>query len=199
VSATGAPEILRASRRRARAWKNGGGLTREIAAAPAGIDLEHFDWRVSTAEVRRAGPFSPFPGIDRTLCMLAGELLLSIAGHTQARLSAQSAPFEFAGELPAYGEPLSGPVADLNVMTRRAGYAARLTRRQADGAPLTLSAETTLIFALTNLGLSAAQVPFTLSRWDAARFSGEARCTLKGAAADAAFYLIEISPPGMHA
>jgi uncharacterized protein len=193
---TEAPLILRARRRRATAWKNGGGLTREIVAAPAGADLSHFDWRVSTAEVRRAGPFSSFPGVTRTLCVLAGELVLAVEGSAEVRLSPQSAPLQFAADVPAHAEPVGGAVTDLNVMTRRTRFAAQLTRLEVGSSPLALHAQTTLIFALADLALSAAGAPFTLSRWDAARFSGAAQCTVTGASGSSsvgAFYLIEIS------
>src|SRR5512147_1621544 len=53
-------------------WKNGGGRTTEIAAAPRGADLAGFTWRISVAELERDGPFSAFPGVDRTLVLLAG-------------------------------------------------------------------------------------------------------------------------------
>jgi environmental stress-induced protein Ves len=38
-------------------WKNGGGVTREVAAFPAGAGLDAFVWRVSIADVAQAGPF----------------------------------------------------------------------------------------------------------------------------------------------
>lgn len=41
-------------------WKNGGGITTEIAIAPPGATLDAFDWRISTARVEAAGPFSRF-------------------------------------------------------------------------------------------------------------------------------------------
>ena len=53
-------------------WKNGGGVTIEIAVSPSGSSLDTFDWRVSMATVIEPGPFSSFPGIDRTLCVLTG-------------------------------------------------------------------------------------------------------------------------------
>ena len=53
-------------------WKNGAGRTTEIAAHPAGAALDAFAWRVSIADVERDGPFSRFPGIDRTIVLLDG-------------------------------------------------------------------------------------------------------------------------------
>ena len=55
-----------------RPWKNGGGVTREIAAHPPEAGLDGFDWRLSMADVASDGPFSAFPGIDRTLTVIEG-------------------------------------------------------------------------------------------------------------------------------
>ena len=56
-------------------WKNGGGTTAEIAAFPDGAGFNAFDWRISLAEVASDGPFSAFPGIDRTLMLVEGARL----------------------------------------------------------------------------------------------------------------------------
>ena len=53
-------------------WKNGGGHTTEIAAEPPGAGTASFVWRVSVADIAQDGPFSAFPGIDRTLVLLSG-------------------------------------------------------------------------------------------------------------------------------
>ena len=53
-------------------WKNGKGATLELAIAPPGAGLDDFDWRISSARVEGAGPFSHFPGIDRSLGLLSG-------------------------------------------------------------------------------------------------------------------------------
>jgi len=54
--------ILRAAERPALPWKNGGGVTREVAATPPGVIWVHFDWRVSIAEIHSAGPFFALSG-----------------------------------------------------------------------------------------------------------------------------------------
>lgn len=51
-------------------WKNGGGVTTEIIVHPAKAPMADFDWRISMANVAQDGPFSIFPGVDRTLCIL---------------------------------------------------------------------------------------------------------------------------------
>ena len=102
-------------------WKNGGGETTEVAAFPEGAGLDAFDWRVSMARVAGDGPFSVFPGIDRTLAVLdGGGLRLSIQGRAPEDLTPGSPPLAFPADVPTSATLLDGPVTDLNVMTRRA-------------------------------------------------------------------------------
>ena len=55
-------ELVVADRVAPQLWRNGGGQTRELAAAPAG---EQWHWRISLAEVRQDGAFSAYPGVTR--------------------------------------------------------------------------------------------------------------------------------------
>ena len=110
--------ILRAADRIAAPWKNGGGMTCEVAIRPPGSSFDDFDWRVSIAEVRDAGPFSRFENIDRTLVILSGRLALTFEDKV-VELDAASASLSFRGEATCSGAPIDGAVTDLNVMTRR--------------------------------------------------------------------------------
>lgn len=109
------------------AWKNGGGTTQEIAVFPPGADMDGFLWRLSMARVKVAGAFSTFAGIDRTLAVLEGRLLLD-GGDWQADLTPGSAPLPFAGDQPVTGQPVGGSVLDLNAMARRGRYAIAMDR-----------------------------------------------------------------------
>lgn len=112
--------ILRASGYRRMPWKNGGGETAEIVASPAGAALEAIDWRLSMAVVGSDGPFSSFPGIDRTLTILDGDgLRLTVHGDGVHVLTRASPPLAFPADAPAYATLMGGAVTDLNVMTRR--------------------------------------------------------------------------------
>ena len=51
-------------------WKDGAGMTREIAVG--GADAENFDWRISVAALTGDAPFSAYPGIDRCITLLHG-------------------------------------------------------------------------------------------------------------------------------
>lgn len=128
-------KIIRSGAYRRMPWKNGGGETTEIAVAPTGASLDDFDWRVSMARVGTSGPFSPFPAVDRTLCILSGRGIdLTVAGHGAVRLDRDGAPLSFPGDVPAGAELVDGAVEDLNIMTRRGRFRHALTRVAADRA-----------------------------------------------------------------
>ncbi|MEU1436545.1 HutD family protein [Streptomyces sp. NPDC005786] len=110
--------ILRAAGRTPVAWKNGGGTTREIAASPAAT-TGAFDWRVSLADVAADGPFSVFPGVDRTLTVVEGAGMDLMVGGEHHIVDEPYWPHDFPGDVETDGRLLGGPVANLNVMYRR--------------------------------------------------------------------------------
>jgi environmental stress-induced protein Ves len=121
--------IIRAHQCRTTPWKNGGGSTTEIAAAPEGASLETFDWRISMARVACDGPFSSFPGIDRTLAVVKGHgMVLTIGSDAPVTLSSGTDPFSFAGDTLTPARLTDGEIIDLNVMTRRERFGHRLRR-----------------------------------------------------------------------
>ncbi|QPB23168.1 HutD family protein [Rhizobium sp. 007] len=122
-------QILRAANHRRMPWKNGGGETVEVAVSPQGATLGDFDWRVSMATVAFDGPFSIFPGIDRTLSILSGSgMTLEIDGHEPVLLAQQSPPFAFAADIAVTAQLIAGPITDLNVMTRRDAFMHKVER-----------------------------------------------------------------------
>ena len=127
--------ILRAGDCKRMPWKNGGGETVEIAVSPENAGLAGFDWRVSMATVATDGPFSIFPGIDRTLAILDGNgMVLDIEGSTPVLLTTASDPLAFPADIPVAARLQDGAITDLNVMTRRDGLAHRLVRIDVDGS-----------------------------------------------------------------
>jgi environmental stress-induced protein Ves len=100
-------------------WKNGAGLTREIAFG--GPSAAEFDWRVSVAEVAHDAPFSAFPGIDRCITLLrgAGMRLRAPDGRVDHALTEPLTPFRFSGDVPLTATLRGGACSDFNVMTRR--------------------------------------------------------------------------------
>ncbi|MER7520671.1 HutD family protein [Streptomyces sp. NPDC126499] len=107
-------------------WRNGGGATREIVSWPAGA--EEFQWRASVADIDRDGPFSAFPGIDRTLTPVAGDGVRLMAPGTFDRTARAGEPLAFSGDLELTAEPAGEVCRVLNVMVRRGRRAARVDR-----------------------------------------------------------------------
>ena len=120
--------VVRRGEGRATRWKNGGGVTHELAVWPEGADLSGFDARLSMAEVAADGPFSAFPGIDRTLAVLAGGPMRLSFGGAEVALTADGPPLSFPGEAPVHARLDAGPVLDLNIMTRRGAFSHRMVR-----------------------------------------------------------------------
>jgi uncharacterized protein len=125
--------LIRADSYRHMPWKNGGGETAEIAISPGGSGVDSFDWRISMARVDSDGPFSSFPGVDRTLTIIEGAgLRLSIDGKP-VDVTVHSEPFSFRGEAMTHSTRIGGAVTDLNVMTRRERFSHRVSRVEARG------------------------------------------------------------------
>ncbi|RRV27883.1 HutD family protein [Pseudomonas sp. o96-267] len=120
---------------RAMPWKNGGGTTVELAISPADAGLEDFAWRLSTAQVAVDGAFSSFPGIDRSLAVLAGNgVCLQRADGQREILLSGDVIAVFSGEEAISAQLLDGPITDLNLMTRRGvwSHELRLVRLQGE-------------------------------------------------------------------
>jgi environmental stress-induced protein Ves len=101
-------------------WKNGLGITREIAVEPPGAGMDAFLWRVSIADVDTASPFSRFPGIDRTIVLLEGDgFTMTLDGGHRHALTTPCKPFAFPGEARVDVALAGGPTRDFNLMLRR--------------------------------------------------------------------------------
>lgn len=117
-------QVLPATAHKRMRWSNGGGWTTEIVAEPAGI---RWDWRLSVADVEAAGPFSSFPGIDRSIALLRGRgFALTVGERDEHVIDAPFQPFEFSGDEPTSCRLIDGPVQDLNLMTTRESAPRRL-------------------------------------------------------------------------
>ncbi len=188
-------QLLSAIGRAAVPWKNGGGVTSQVAVHPPRAGLEDFDWRISCAHVDSTGPFSRFPGIDRTIVILEGELSLEVGGQAAVVLTPESAPWQFSGDAPAVGGPLTGSVHDLNVMTRRGRCAATVQRCLVEhSARYRFNAATTVVLANAPMVAKAQELTLALSRLDALLVSGALACEFSSVVPGACFYRIELTP-----
>ncbi len=108
-------------------WKNGLGLTTEIAVEES-PDGSRFVWRVSIADVAAPGPFSAFPGYDRLIAVVEGTgMRLAVDGAAPVECRRPSPAFAFPGEAAVDCTLLDGPIRDFNLMLDRATAAGVLT------------------------------------------------------------------------
>jgi uncharacterized protein len=110
-------------------WKDGGGSTTQLLIHPEGASLAGgFLWRISMALVPASGPFSAFPGVDRTLLLVAGKgMVLDHGAHGRQRLDGPYLPVSFSGDWTTRGELLDGPCRDFNVLSARGRIRHQLT------------------------------------------------------------------------
>jgi len=93
-------------------WKNGGGITRNIATGVVG---DATAWRVSRADVDVEGPFSNFVGLTRILTVVSPNAMALV--HDHGVLDARSwEPVTFDGGLAISSRLDDGPLTDLNLM-----------------------------------------------------------------------------------
>ena len=104
--------IIRGSDLVERPWRNGGGITREIAETRRGADLL---WRLSMADVASDGPFSDFSGLMRVLTVIEGGAMELITPQGTI-IAAPRQPVRFDGGLAVTSKLLDGPLRDLNLM-----------------------------------------------------------------------------------
>ncbi|CAG9213784.1 putative Uncharacterized 21.2 kDa protein in hutC 3'region [Paraburkholderia caribensis] len=127
------PTLIRGAALVASPWKNGGGITRDVASCAHA-------WRVSIADIDRDGPFSRFDGIDRLLMVLDGAgMTLGGAGVLGAFDVAH-----FTGEAPVTAHLANGTVRVFNLMTYRGAARASVDIVRAPGRR-TFAADTALL------------------------------------------------------
>ena len=187
MSALNSATLIRGADLVAAPWKNGGGVTREVAAFPVGAGLDAFVWRVSVADVAQPGPFSRFAGIDRTLVLLSGAGML--LDEADGRTHALTRPLDiarFEGETSIDARLVDGATRDFNLMVRR-GAAIGEVAVLRDGASLQLSADVVLLFcAEGSVDITLAdRANETLSANDTLRIdrAQSLPCAVKGAGA----------------
>jgi uncharacterized protein len=93
-------------------WKNGGGISREVAIEGAGDD---FVWRLSLADVAVDGLFSKFDGMQRVLTVIDGHGMELISSHSKLRADLY-VPVRFDGAWEVMAKLKNGPLRDLNLI-----------------------------------------------------------------------------------
>jgi environmental stress-induced protein Ves len=177
-------------------WKNGGGSTTEITVFPPGATFDDFDWRISLATITQSGPFSVFPGIDRTLTLVDGTgVVLDVGNERRVALSEREPVVAFPGETQITATVDDGMTTDFNVMTRRVQCNHQLERRVVrDFSTLERRSETTIVFLAEGESLTvlSGSERIAMVRYDAVVLEKEDVWTLE--AGHATVFIVDIFP-----
>jgi uncharacterized protein len=172
---------LAASGYRTVPWRNGGGVTAEIAVEPAGATVESkFLWRLSLARIDRSGPFSPFDGYDRTIALVTGAgMVLNFRERGSARVEKPLQPLAFSGEWAPGCALIGGPSEDFNVMTDRARIRHRVERLEAGATTRAMAVAPTLaVFAPAGGRVTVDGAPTDIGARDTLLVDGAAEVSL---------------------
>jgi environmental stress-induced protein Ves len=121
-------------------WKNGGGVTVDIA--------EHEDaWRFGRTPITAPGPFSDYSGFDRAQVLVAGSGLVLQTPDGEIDVRTPFKPVRFTGETRIVSRLESGPVEVVNLIGNRAKVRIDLQVLHA-GAAMGRSAGTHIIYAV---------------------------------------------------
>jgi uncharacterized protein len=163
-------EIIRFADLKPQPWRNGGGVTRQLASHPKAAAAQDgsWDWRVSIAEVSKAGDFSPFPGMERVLTVIDGELLLLTVDGAEHPLEKYRA-FRFPGGANTHASLPTGDIRNLNVITRTGrfkGYTSIIELSKKRAKPL-FEGQLGILLQGQATAAAGADDPETLARYDA--------------------------------
>jgi environmental stress-induced protein Ves len=180
-------------------WRNGGGVTREIALGGTASETA---WRLSIADVTAAGAFSEFPGMERTFTVIEGDIVeLTVDGV--ARRLERFRPFRFDGGSTTSCALPTGACRALNVMTRKNSFGAgvliaELSKKQ----PLPLQPDQFLVLLQGQAQVLDGTATRTLAPFDTVAGSSprdEAATGVPGERQDDVPHLPEISGRGFAA
>ncbi|MEP6826889.1 MAG: HutD family protein [Aestuariivirga sp.] len=117
------PRIVRKANFTTSKWKNGGGITHEIARSDADVV---FGWRLSVAEVASDGPFSLFPGHQRILTVVEGKGMRLVSANAAYHVG-HLVPIRFSGDEHIVGKLIDGPCRDFNLIYDPKRFSAEVT------------------------------------------------------------------------
>jgi len=128
-------------------WKNGGGVTVDIAG--------HEDaWRFGRTPITTPGPFSDYSSFDRAQVLVAGRGLVLRTPDGEIDVRTPFKPVAFAGETSIVSRLESGPVEVVNLIGNRAKVRIDLQVLHA-GAAMGRSAGTHIVYAAQGPGTLA--------------------------------------------
>jgi uncharacterized protein len=133
-------------------WKNGGGVTIDIAVSMlpgfAPDSWQGIIWRFSRTAIVKPGPFSDLSGFDRRLVLVSGQGLLLETAVGEIDVRQPFRPVRFAGETAIVSRLEAGPVEVVNLIGDRLRVSIDLACLS-DGATIACPAGVHIIYAAT--------------------------------------------------
>ena len=115
---------LRPEQFRSKPWKNGGGVTLDIAdCVRPGADPGSWDgmiWRLGRTAIVAPGPFSDLSGYERLQAVIVGSGLVLHGPDGEIELRQPFRPVRYDGDLPLVSQLENGPVEVVNLIADRA-------------------------------------------------------------------------------
>ncbi|MGH6641091.1 MAG: HutD/Ves family protein [Bradyrhizobium sp.] len=162
-------------------WKNGGGVTIDIAVAmlpgfaPGG--WEGMVWRFSRTAIVTPGPFSDLSGFDRQMALISGQGLVLETADREIDVRQPFRPVQFAGETAIVSRLEAGPVEVVNLIGDRSRVSIDLSCLSG-GATKACAAGVHIIYAATgSCALSIDDKPCEIPAGHAVRIDAGTRFT----------------------
>ena len=154
-------------------WKNGGGVTIDIAE-------QENAWRFGRTPITTPGPFSDYSGFDRWQILVMGHGLVLDTPDGEIDVRMPFKPVRFTGETPIVSRLEAGPVEVVNLIGARAKVRIALQVLEA-GAALTVEPGTHLAYAARGaVALGVDDAPYRLAADHTLRVEAAAPMTIKG-------------------
>ena len=100
-------------------WRNGLGVSWEVAEEPAAGLACGFRWRLATALISRDVPFSLYSEVDRVFTLIEGNGLTLDFGDRNVDVASRFVPVRFPGDRPLSCRLVDGPCRALNLFLAR--------------------------------------------------------------------------------
>ena len=114
-------------------WRNGMGVSWDIAAFPEGSADGTFGWRFALARIEQDVPFSHYPETDRYFTLVEGDGLdLAFEGRPPLAVAEPFVPHHYPCDVSTFCRLRGGPCIALNLFLRRGGWNAAVEVVQGD-------------------------------------------------------------------
>ncbi len=167
---------------RSKPWKNGGGVTLDIADAsrpgadPAG--WEGMIWRLGRTAIVQPGPFSDLTGYERLQAVVVGSGLVLDGTDGEIDLRQPFRPVRYDGGIPLVSRLENGPVEVVNLIADRLLCAIDLVV-PVPGEGIALSAPTHILYAPGEAVQGrCGEMAFTVEAGHALRIDAQAEAAL---------------------